>query len=158
MKLNNFYIFALALGLSTTMVSCGGGNADKKGADSLSANKEESGTAPIVGVWKITDMQYKGELPKLSPDQQKEFDKAMQSTKDSSSFEVKADGSYHTVNWAGKKYESDGTWKLSDDNKMLFLSTKNDDSTIKTDTIPLGSLSANEMVWDAKEVKVTYKK
>lgn len=107
----------------------------------------------IVGTWKVADMKIKGFDPTTLPAEQKAaFEKQMKETKENSSFEAKADGSYHNVNWVGEKMESDGKWKFTEDGKSLILS-----DGPRIDTVGV-TLTASTMEWDIKGNKISYTK
>jgi len=107
----------------------------------------------LVGTWKVADMQIKGFDPASLPAEQKAaFDKQMKETKENSSFEAKADGSYHNVNWVGEKLESDGKWKFTADGKSLILS-----DGPRVDTVGV-TFADGKMEWDIKGNKISYTK
>jgi len=108
----------------------------------------------IVGTWKVADMKIKGFDPASLPAEQKEsFEKQMKETKDNSSFEAKADGSYHNVNWVGSKLESNGKWKFLSDGKSLVLS-----DGPRIDTVTVVTLTDSKMEWDIKGNVISYTK
>ena len=141
MKMNKLSIFTIALGITATLVS-------------FIAKNEQTPSALAVGKWKISDIKF-AELPPLNEEQKVLFDKEMKISKDSSSLEVRANGTYHDVTWAGKKYVTDGTWKITPNGK-LFITTNR--ATAKVDTFNIVSLTTKTMVMGTKEIEVTYTK
>jgi hypothetical protein len=104
----------------------------------------------IVGVWKMSDMKI-ANMPELTADQKASFDAEMKTTKDSSSFEAKSDGTYHNITWAGKKYPSDGKWTFDGTNLILT-------DGPKLDSVKVTSISDKQMVWDVKGSTITFVK
>jgi hypothetical protein len=107
----------------------------------------------ILGIWKISDVVI-ADMPVIAPSQKAAFEKELKTMKDSSSFEMKADGTYHQINWAGGKVHSDGKWKLSNDAKQLIITNKDGQS----DTLDIISLTTHRLVCGSNQDRITYVK
>jgi hypothetical protein len=141
MKIKNLTIFIIAFGI-TGMLS------------SFISQNQQTPASLIVGIWKLSEVQIAG-MPELTGEQKMKFDKEMKTAKDSSSLDIKANGTFHNVTWAGKKYHTDGKWKLISSGKKLLI-TENESTN--ADTINIASLTATKMVWEAEGSKIVYTK
>src|SRR5262245_1135722 len=129
MKSTKIIIGAIAVALISVFASCSKSN-DKM----------------VVGKWKIADMKIAGfDLSTLPAEQKAAFDKQMAEMKEKSYLEVKEDGSYENVNWAGQEYKSSGKWHFIEDGKKLVML-----DGPRMDTITVVSLTDNTMEWDIK--------
>jgi hypothetical protein len=106
----------------------------------------------IIGFWQLSDVKI-SDMPLLLPEQIAIFNKEMKMMNDSSSIEIKANGTYHEILYEKGKLHSDGNWKLSNDGEKLFLTTE-----LRTDTILVTTLTPNKMVWAIEKDTFTYVK
>ncbi|MDZ4752344.1 MAG: lipocalin family protein [Flavobacteriales bacterium] len=99
----------------------------------------------VVGTWKIGEMDPGIEIP---AEQLAKFEEMMKSVKESSTMEVKEDGTFIETMITNKLMESSGTWSLSEDG-LTFVRTE--DETQITDSLQVVELSDNKFVVAAED-------
>jgi PBP1b-binding outer membrane lipoprotein LpoB len=99
----------------------------------------------IAGVWKIDNIDMGMEIP---AEQKAMFDEMMTKMKETSSMDIKADGTYKQEMFMGQMIESTGKWSITEDGKT-FITTEDKDGV--TDSLNIVELTANKFVISASD-------